>query len=218
MKKYKILISILMVLLFVSACATNTDDSKEPSDNQQETPNDTIPNDETSDGDTPDEETPEASPETGSNNSTDTKYFKTDFKVSLDEFDIFDKFVEEYQGVKVTEIELSLKNNAYVYEIEGMTSSEEIEAKYDANTGDLVQVERESYDGNKNILVREDLNQVKEFFNLVFDDAGEAYHLKEWTLKDKNGKKIIEFEVVNEDNNEIEYKYDYETKELIEKD
>lgn len=207
MKKHKILFSILIVLLFVSACATNTNDdinNDTGDENQAVTPNEEIPEEETPEDDTADK--------------VDEKHLKNDFSVNLDHFDIFDKFLTDYDGVQVTKLELSFKDLGYVYEIEGMTSDEEIEVEYDANTGELIELERDSFDSDKNFLVREDLNQINDFFKIVFDDAGEAYHLKEWTLKDKNGEKIIEFEVVNNENNEIEYKYDYDTKELIEKD
>lgn len=195
MKNIKLIIATLVVLLFVSACAPTSNDG------------------------TQEDKTPaEKEPETPGEENTETSYYYDDFQVGVDAEEIYNKFMDAHEGLEVSEIELSLKNNFYVYEIEGFSGSEEFEAEYDAQTGDLIQLETDTYDGDKKPLIKDDLNFIKKYFDRSFEDVGEGYHLKEWTLKHKDKMKIMEIEIVNEMNEEIEYKYNVDSDELIEKD
>lgn len=105
----------------------------------------------------------------------DKKYFVPSYEVNYDKYEIYDMFINEYKDVEVTEFELSFKNQEYVYEIEGMTSDEEIEAEYAADSGELIDLERDSYDSEKTFIVRKDLDQMTDFLNLASNDAGEEY-------------------------------------------
>ena len=147
-----------------------------------------------------------------------SSYYHSDYSVKLDAMEVYDKFVKEYEGVQLTEFELSLKRQGYVYELEGMTSEEEVEAQYDASNGDLVELERDTLNPDKEKLAKEDLDKLNDFLDLAFNDAGDSYYLKELTLKTKNGIKLVEVEVLDESGHEIEYKYDFASKELLEKD
>lgn len=196
MKHTKLTISILMVLLFVSACAPNNNDTDEevtlPNENEVETPNE---------------------------ENDETTHYHSDFQVNVNETEIYNNFLEAHDGVKVTELELSLKNNAYIYEIEGYDFAHEYEAEYNADTGELIELETDSLDSDeKEEFVKDDLAFIKIYFDKAFKDAGDNYYLKEWTLKHKNDMRILEIELLDENNQEIEYKYNIDTDELIEKD
>lgn len=195
-----------MVLFLVSACA--------PKDNGNGNNNGTD-EPETPNVETPGEETP-GQEETPENDKT--SYYHSDYSVKLDAIEVYDKFLKDYDGVQLTEFELSLKRQGYVYQLEGMTSEEEIEADYDASNGDLVELEKDTYNPDKEKLAKEDLNQLNDFLDLAFKDSGDNYYLKELTLKIKNGVKLVEVEIIDESGHEIEYKYDFASKELLEKD
>ena len=211
MKNYKILTISTFILLLVAACAPAPQEKPKddgnninPDVNESEKPSEEEVNDNSSSD--------------SSEDSITNKYYNPDYKVTYDEFEIYDKFVSENDGVQVTEFELSLNNLGYIYKIEGMTKDEEIEAEYAAESGELVDLERDSYDSEKTFIAREDLEQMISFLDLTFEDAKEEYYLKEFTLKNENGRKLVEVEVIDNNRNEIEYKYDFATKELLEKD
>ena len=206
MKKNKILIAVFMVLLFISACAPK-DETPEPDNG---TPDVNEP-------DTPDVDEPDTPDETPSDDES-SNYYHKDFVVKLTAGDVFDTFLADHEGVQVKKIELSLKRGGYVYEIEGFDQNQEYEAEYDANTGDLIELETDNLDQDNSEILKNDLEEIKPFLDKSFDDAGEGYYLDEWTLKHKDGVKIIEVEVENEEKHEIEYKYNVETGELLEKD
>lgn len=201
MNKLKFYSVLLILTLFLSSCSLRISDEDKPGDD--------ISNEIKLEVETPAEPDNAAIPAT---------FYKAKHPVNFDFIQIYDQFMEEHRAAEVWEFELSLKNNAYVYQIEAKVNQEEIEGKYDAASGNLLELDREPLFSKKMIFTREDLSQITSYIDRVMIDAGQGFYLKELVLQEDNGKKVIEIEIINDKSHDIEYKFDMVTQELIEKD
>lgn len=194
----KILISSLFILLVLAGC------SSAPKDNEESTPKEPEVNESTD------------NEEKNNDEIKDDTSYKNNIKYAANQ--IYDLFLEDYDGVKVTQIELSAKNESYIYEVEGYDESFEHESKYDAKTSEMTSYEKDDLDDHYNDLSKDGFENIEGLIDMSLDDAGEGYFFEEYSIKAKDGFTKIEIEVKNESDHDIEYEYDLNTKELIEKD
>ncbi len=138
--------------------------------------------------------------------------------VKIGEREVFNNFLEKYPDTKINKIGLELENKKYVYEIEAYTVDKEYEVKIDSTNGEILKEGVEDYDNQSGDIRLEDLDKVDKFLDKALKDGGSDYSLKEWKIKEDKKEKVIEIEIFNSKNQDIEYKYNIETEELIEKD
>lgn len=188
-----VLISILSVFLLVGCAQNEKPETSKPNDVPVEKPNETQKPDENVDADYSDE-------------------------IKFSAIDIYDKYLEEFDGVSLYNIELSLQQLGYVYELEGSDANDEHEVTYDAISGEKIKYEKDTKDSTKVALTKEDLLKIENLFNDAHADAGDTYRLDEWTLKVKDGIKLFEIELKDASRHEIEYKYNLDSGELLKKD
>lgn len=197
LKKRWIVPIILIMVLVLTACADNPQD-KEQNPIKQETEEDIR--------------------DTNNNDDDNTEVKSEGQEVSLEE--AFDIFSEKYPNIKVQKVELDRSDGEYFYKIKGYDESKKYKIKVRLEDGKVTSEEK-SEDDNEVVdigITKEDLQKVQSFVDKSLDDAGDNYKLYEWELKSKRGQIRIEVEVVNENNDDIEYEYNVETGELIEKD
>ena len=187
-----VLISILSVFLLVGCTQNDQPEASKPNDVPVKRPN----------------ETPKPDESVGTDYSEEIK-----FSV----IDIYDKYLVEFDGVSLYNIELSLKELGYVYELEGSDATDEHEVTYDAISGEKIKYEKDIKDSTKVALTKDDLLKIENLFNNAHADAGAAYRLDEWTLKVKDGVKLFEIELKDASRHEIEYKYNLDSGELLKK-
>jgi len=78
--------------------------------------------------------------------------------------------------------------------------------------------EQNQRDDDTGEITVENVDKILELMDKALKDAGNNYKVDEWKLKFENGQSIFEIEVVDVNDHDIEYKYNVNTMELIEKD
>lgn len=151
-----------------------------------------------------------------SNNNTTAKY--EDIKVVPSE--AFNIFTKKHPDTKIQKLELDFEDGLYVYEVEGYDNAKKYELKINSMDGKILKEEQEdrNNDDKEGKIELEDVNKIKGLVDKTLKDAGNNYKIEEWTLKSEAGQPIFKIEVVDNKNNDIEYKYNVNTGELIEKD
>lgn len=206
MKKMTML--LLVFSLYISGCQNNetpdVDDTE--TDSAEE-----VQNQEENDTNTEEQKTED----TDIDEDVDT----TDYNhIKVTVHDAFDLFMDEYPDATINDIELEREHNTYEYQIEGYEGTTEYELKIDAFTKEIISQGEDNDEHESGELKREQLDDVEKYVKEALDDAGAGYFVDEWILKVESDYTKFEIEVENDAGDDIEYKYNYETGELIEKD
>ena len=129
-------------------------------------------------------------------------------------------FMEKYPNVKVNKLALDFDRGLYIYEVEGYDDTNKYELKIEPVDGEILKEEQKQRDDNdtEGEITIENVNKIQELMDKALKDAGNGYKVDEWELKFENGQSIFEIEVVDDNDHDIEYKYNINTMELIEKD
>lgn len=140
-----------------------------------------------------------------SNNKGENSF--QDIKLSI--YEAYDIFRDKYPNAKINGIELYLKNNTYIYEVEGYEATSKYELKIEAFSKDIIKEESESKSGQIGEIKREDLETPEADLKKLLTEAGPEYILKEYELKAKRDYLELEIELINADGEELEYKHIY---------
>jgi len=206
LKKRWIILIVLVLALTLSACTGNS-----PNNNS---------NDQISKGDSANTDTnKDANPDSDINNTgTTTNVVYEDIKLTPEE--VFNIYVKKYPNVKVNKLALDLDRRSYVYEVEGYDDTNKYELKIEPVDGKILGEEQEQRDHNDKDgeITIENVNKIQELIDKALKDAGNGYKVYEWELIFENSQSIFEIEVVDGNDHDIEYKYNINTMELIEKD
>lgn len=199
---------LLVFSLYISGCQNNetpdVDDTE--TDSAEE-----VQNQEENDTNTEEQKTED----TDIDEDVDT----TDYNhIKVTVHDAFDLFMDEYPDATINDIELEREHNTYEYQIEGYEGTTEYELKIDAFTKEIISQGEDNDEHESGELKREQLDDVEKYVKEALDDAGAGYFVDEWILKVESDYTKFEIEVENDAGDDIEYKYNYETGELIEKD
>jgi len=149
-------------------------------------------------------------------NISNTSVVYEDIKITPEK--AFAIFIGKYPNTKVKKIELDFEQGAYVYQVEGYDNTKEYELKINPINGNILREEQDDLANNQGEITIEDVKKIQELVNKALGDAGNNYKVDEWTLKLQNDQTIFSIEVVNDKNHDIEYKFNVNTGELIEKD
>lgn len=213
MKKKWLLPLFLILMLTLAACGTDPDpDTPADDEGVEDTPMDPTPDvDEDADDNqnTDDDSNQDA-------NAGEIKY--EDIKLTPE--DAFDKFMEAHPDSKVTEIDLDKNLTNYQYKVEGYDNDNNYEVKINPVNGDIISDDKELIDlddDDKGEITKDDVGKIKIFVDKAMTEAGYSSSVNEWSLDIDDGKKIFDIEI-KKDNNDVEYTYDLESEELIEKD
>lgn len=202
MKKRLLIILSALVLIFAMVACT----PKEP----EEAP----PTEE----DTPDIEEPVELPEEPIVDDKDDKVSYEE--IVLTPIEAFDIYREEYPDRLVTKIELDKYFGSYVYKIEGYKDDEETEVKIEPVNGDIIDTDIEldmDLDSQEEITIA-NVEKIQEFLDKSLLDAGAGTMVDEWTLEWDDGILELEIDIDLPEGGDIDYTYNIETGELIEKD
>ena len=152
------------------------------------------------------------------NTGTTTNVAYKDIKLTPGE--AFNIYVKKYPKVKVNKLALDLDLGSYVYEVEGYENTNKYELKIEPVEGKILREEKKKRDDNdtEGEITIENVNKIQELIDKALKDSGNSYKVNEWELKFEKGKSIFDIEVVDVNDHDIEYKYNIDTMELIEKD
>ncbi|MGO1478216.1 PepSY domain-containing protein [Senegalia sp. (in: firmicutes)] len=224
MKKKWLLPLFLILILSLAACndvETPTDDTTEMDPNVDEKANESALDEEEDVDATEDQEADEKANESpldeGDVNTDQMKYED----ITLSPQEAVDKFIESHADSKITEMQLDKNLNDYYYKIEGYDSDNDYEVKVNPVTGDIVSDDEDLIDldddDDKGEITKDHIAKIDSILDKAMNESGEGSNIKEWSLEYDDNKLIFEVEI-EKDNNDIEYTYDLESGELIEKD
>lgn len=142
-----------------------------------------------------------------------------DSKVAMTKEEAFDGFISKYPNAKVENLSFSMENNMPVFEVEGYDDMNEYELKYDAATKKEIGQHQEKDTNTQNLFVsREQLQKIDTLVDEAKKDFGSDVKNYEYSLGFDDGRLVVSVEIRDNSNREIEYKYDFESEKLIEKD
>ncbi|MDY0236464.1 MAG: PepSY domain-containing protein [Gudongella sp.] len=203
MKKRILFISIALILVFAMvACTPNPTVEEPPMVEEPEVVE-------------PDMEIPEE-PEVEEDDNEEVSYEE----IKLTPMDAFDIYREEYPDKLVKKIELDKYFDSYVYKVEGYNDDDEIEIKIDPVNGDIIDTDTEldmDLDRQGEITIAK-VEMIQEFLDKSLLDAGTGTMVDEWTLEWNEGILELEIDINLPERGDIDYTYNIETSELIEKD
>lgn len=214
LNKKWIITSYLVLAIGLTACSNDTTvDEKAPIEDNTGVDNQTKESKDTkikTEEETvkPDDEAPKTTKE-----GNKGKY--NEIKLSATE--AYNTFLDKKIDSKVEKVELDYDANLYYYKIEGSDDANYYEMKIDAVTGEIVKEEKDNKDDVDAEISLDYVKKVDEFVQKSLDEDGANIISLEWDLEMENGRPELEIEIKREDG-EIEYTYDVETGELLEKD
>ena len=136
--------------------------------------------------------------------------------ISITVEEAYNIFIEEKPNSDLEKVELDYDNDVYYYKIEGHDGDKRHEMKVDAHTGEVTKLESKNKDRNE-ILDSKYLEKIDELVRKSIEDSGEGFISMEWDLDEDDGIAELEVEIERQ-GGEIEYTYNLETGELLEKD
>lgn len=217
MKKLWIILLVVVMVLVGCQADNGGQGSQEPDDNNSGENINGSENNGQDSQDNEDKNDPNSndSGDEGESEGELVKYKDKDIEVSIQE--AFDRFMEKFPESNINEVELEYKHNSYEYKIEGYGDRTQYELKIDAYSGDILDEEREREDDEHDGIKKEDLDKLDKYLEEVFKDAGSGYWLDEYELKAKSAYVKLDIELKNDQGNELKYKYNFDTGELLEK-
>ena len=130
-------------------------------------------------------------------------------------------FAEKFPSVDIDEINFDMGDGLGHYEVHGFDKENEYELKLRADDGSTIseETEKENTAGKKAI----DLDLLEDLYNVLdaaVADAGEGYMLKSYSVdyEEQGSFTKLEIELENAKGQDIEYEYNLETQELLNKD
>lgn len=156
--------------------------------------------------------------DTATEKSTDD--FSDKENVIMNPVEAFDIFLDKYPDAKVTEIKLEENKGQLRYKIEGFKDNTEYELKINSVGGEILKesVDKDNDDRNDGEITRIQIEKVTDLVNEALADAGNNASLDEWQVEMNDGIAELEIELDLSGVGEVEYKYNVDTGELIEKD
>lgn len=129
------------------------------------------------------------------------------------------KFKEVHADAKIESISLDNDDNkGFYYEIQGSNGAEEFEVEIDPITGDVTRDEKEKDTDSDGFIDETLVAKVMELAKKAIEDAGrDKYYNTAWKLSVEDGLNVVEVELHGHDVPELNYSYNAQTGELIEK-
>lgn len=205
-KRKLVIASYIVVALGLSACSNGEVNKEETPVEENTNNNDTVDNTNTntSDVDTVDK-------------GTSTSNITEDYdEIKISATDAYNTFLEKKPNSNIEKIALDYNNNKYSYKIEGYDDLKEYELEIDALNKEILRLEEDDRDDEKLELTLADVEKIDSIVNNAISENHDFLSV-EWELSIKNDRKLLEIEFDKKDN-DIDYKYDLNTGELLEKD
>lgn len=126
-------------------------------------------------------------------------------------------YLKRYPNTIVDEIELKLKSNSYLYEVEGYDDEKKYEIYIDPSDGTVVEIKKKLFRGRHKEISKENTAKIEEMLANALEDAGESASIYEWLLEIEDGMLEFKIRVKLKDGMEVRYIYDLASGRLIKK-
>lgn len=218
LKKKWILPMLIILALILTSCTDKPkkDDDLPPEDLNGEENLDNMDDEEIDEDDLNDQgelEDEENNPDSNTDGS-DMSY--NDIKITVEE--AYKEFKTKFDKAKVSEIELERENKSYYYEIEGYDEKNEFELKIDADSGEVVDDKTEPKGQRTGEITLKDLKKIDKIIEKASKEVEGDLSVDKWELKIEDGKPVLKIEFKDDNNKQVEHRYDLKTEELIKKD
>lgn len=212
MKKRLLLLAVISALLFVGC--QNSDTVKKETTETTTTENGTTKTETT----TTETTTTETKKDGDVKETTVVKAFDIkDVKTSKE--DAWDEFIKKYPDAKVSSFALGEDDGVVKYEIEGFDSANEIDFEINADDKSVIKDEIEADDTKDKVEIsKEDLSKIDSFVEKALSESKEEFYAEGFKLGYDDGVKEIEVELKGLNGADKEYKFNFETEEIIGKD
>lgn len=210
MKKSWLLSLTLFLMLPLAACDTGENEAEEANDSQEEVEEDLVEDKEEDIEDTQKDKERETLLE-GVNYD--------DAKLSPEA--AFNKFMESHTDAEITEVKFDTKSDELEYKVEGHDTSNEFQMRIDAVSEDINKDERKELDEDdkdEGVITNDDISKVDGLIDKAMNEAAEDLKFKKWSLEEDDGRLEFEIEFKNSEGEDLEYTYDLNSGELLEKD
>lgn len=153
--------------------------------------------------------------------TTETTVVKSfDMKdVKTSKLDAWDEFKKKYPDAKVSSFSLGEDDGIVKYEIEGFDATNEIDFEINADDKSVIKDEVEADNDKDNLEIsKDDLSKVDSFVEKALAYAGDGFYAEGYNLGYDDGVKEVEIELKDANGKDVEYKYNFDTEELIKRD
>lgn len=140
-----------------------------------------------------------------------------DIKITPEE--AFDIYMEKYPDTKVKQVQLDEEMGNYLYKVEGFKDYTEYELEIDPIDGSILKEHMEEDDDMDSLeITRANVEKVAALVDRALAESGEDAKLEEWTIEIDDGIVELEIEIDKKGLDDVEYKYNVETGQLLEMD
>lgn len=140
-------------------------------------------------------------------------------KISRDE--AIQIFADEYPSASLDEFALDSENGVYSYEMSGFEGKNEYELTISAADASIIEKDRDKeFRPDNKALDLELFKNIDALVEEAMKDAGEGYVLKSYSIdyEERGSFTKLDIELENAKGQDIEYEYNLNTLELLEKD
>ncbi len=140
--------------------------------------------------------------------------------VTVQPEEVFDIFLDNYPNTKITQIQLDKDMGSFVYKVEGFEGDTEYELEINPVDSTIVREDMDTeFDGIDDLeITREHAEKVMDLVDQALADAEADTTVKEWTLDMDDGIAKLEVELDQPGFDDIEYTFNVDTGEIIERD
>lgn len=132
--------------------------------------------------------------------------------------EVYDIYKSKYPETKVKEIELESEYGFYIYEIEGYDDKHKYELKIHPLSGEILKEKTKRNKGIQGEITRNHIEKVASLVKSTLKDGGNEASLYEWEVEYEKGIPELEVEMILAGQTILEYEYNLETGNLIEKE
>lgn len=137
--------------------------------------------------------------------------------IKLSPGDALKVYTDKYPGTIVKEVDLELKSNSYVYEIEGYDEEKTYEIYVDPINGNILETKEKLSKRIYKEINEENIGKIQDIVDKALKDSGENSKLYKWSLELENGILELDIKINLQNGEEVEYKYNSATEKTIKK-
>ena len=136
--------------------------------------------------------------------------------IKLTPAEAFDIYIEKYPQTKVKDLELDTDYGSYIYKVKGYDGGKEYKVYINPIDGTIIKEKEDNEDDNSGEITKATVDKVQALVDKTFEEVGKDAILDEWSLEIDDGIAVLEIEIdFKNGDDDIEYKYNAETGELL---
>lgn len=137
--------------------------------------------------------------------------------IKLSPSDALKIYTDKYPGTTVKEVDLELKSNSYLYEIEGYDEEKTYEIYVDPVNGTILETKEKLSKRIYKEINQEATDKIKEVVDKVLQETGPTSKLYKWSLEFEDGVLELDIRIRLESGENVDYRYNLATEEIIKK-